>query len=146
MKPLGEGVPSLIPQLARELRAALEAELASLGITTQQGAVLMRAALGERAPAQLASLVGTDTAGMTRLLDRLEAKGLVTRGRHPEDRRAVVIEVTEEGRALLPRVFPIYGGVANRLLDGFTDEEQAQATDLLKRMLTNLTGPGYVKA
>jgi DNA-binding MarR family transcriptional regulator len=140
MKPLGEGVPSLIPQIAKELRTALEAELSPLGITAQQGAVLMRAALGERSPRQLAYLVGTDTAGMTRLIDRLVAKGLLVRSAHPEDRRAVVVEPTEQGRALLPSVFPVFGRVGGQLLAGFSEEEQAQATALLARMLANLSG------
>ncbi len=132
-------MPSLIPQIAKELRTALESELAPLGLTTQQGAVLMRAALGERSPRQLAQLVGTDTAGMTRLIDRLVAKGLLARSAHPQDRRAVVVEPTEEGRALLPSVFPVFGRVGGRLLDGFSEEETAQATALLRRMLDNLS-------
>ncbi|WP_084961521.1 MarR family winged helix-turn-helix transcriptional regulator [Thermoactinospora rubra] len=136
---LGEGVPSLIPKLARELRALLDAELAPLGLTTQQGAVLMRAALGENKPNQLAALVGTDTAGMTRLVDRLEAKGLVARVPNPADRRSVVIEPTEAGKALLPRVMPAFGKVGGRLLAGFSEEDRATATELLTRMLRNLT-------
>lgn len=138
MKPFGEGVPSLIPQIARELRTALEAELAALGLTTQQGAVLMRVALGENIQNQLAQLVGTDTAGMSRLVDRLEAKGLVTRERHPDDRRSTVVAVTEAGRELLPQVMPTFGRVGTRLLDGFSEEEKAQATALLIRMRDNL--------
>lgn len=138
MKPFGEGVPSLIPQIARELRTALEAELAALGLTTQQGAVLMRVALGENIQNQLAQLVGTDTAGMSRLVDRLEAKGLVTRERHPDDRRSTVVAVTEAGKELLPQVMPTFGRVGTRLLDGFSEEEKAQATALLIRMRDNL--------
>ena len=38
---------------------------------------------------------------ITRLLDRLEARGLVERSRHAEDRRVVVAAITETGRALL---------------------------------------------
>ncbi|NUR91969.1 MAG: MarR family transcriptional regulator [Nonomuraea sp.] len=138
MKSWGEGVHSLIPQLARQLRSALDGELSALGITTQQGAVLMRVALGENAPAQLAALVGTDTAGMTRLVDRLEAKGLLSRARHERDRRAVVLELTAEGRALLPSIFPVYGRVGARLVDGLSAEEQAQAAALLAKMSENL--------
>jgi DNA-binding MarR family transcriptional regulator len=39
---------------------------------------------------------------MTKLLDRLESKGLLQRRPHPDDRRAVMIELTDEGRALVP--------------------------------------------
>ncbi|MFI6319690.1 MarR family winged helix-turn-helix transcriptional regulator [Nonomuraea sp. NPDC050556] len=138
----GEAAPSLIPQLARLLRTALEAELDELGLTTQQGAVLMRVALGENTQIQLAQLVGTDTAGMSRLVDRLVAKGLVTREANPDDRRSSVVVPTEAGKALLPWVMPLYGKVGARLLDGFTEEEKDQATALLLRMRENLRAPG----
>jgi DNA-binding MarR family transcriptional regulator len=75
---------------------------------------------------------------MTRLLDRLEAKGLARRRANPDDRRALVIEVTEEGRALVPRVVPVFGRAARNLLTGFSAVEIGQATGLLQRMLANL--------
>ncbi|MEV4569930.1 MarR family transcriptional regulator [Nonomuraea sp. NPDC049419] len=132
----------MIPQLARELRARVETSLAPLGLTAQQGAVLMRVALGENAPHQLAALVGTDTAGMTRLLDRLAAKGLIRRRPHPSDRRAQIVEITDQGKDLLPRVFPVFGQAGERLMAGFSADEQKLATELLRRMLTNLHREG----
>src|SRR5713101_4698162 len=94
----------LIHQVSRELTTALERRLAPHDITTQQAALLINAARGETSPKRLTSLLGTDTAGMTRLLDRLEAKGLVKRHSNPGDRRAIIIEVTQKGRALGPAV------------------------------------------
>ncbi|MFF4617549.1 MarR family winged helix-turn-helix transcriptional regulator [Nonomuraea jabiensis] len=88
--------------------------------------------------------LGTDTAGMTRLLDRLEAKGLLRRERHPEDRRSIVIELTDEGRALVPSLPPIFGRISRQVFAGFSPEEVAQVTDMLRRILENLAeeGPG----
>ncbi|MEQ4724148.1 hypothetical protein [Nonomuraea sp. B19D2] len=54
----------------------------------------------------------------------LAAKGLVARARQPEDRRSVLIDPTEAGLALLPSIFPIFGGVGGRLLAGFSADEQ----------------------
>ncbi|GAA5081239.1 MarR family transcriptional regulator [Thermocatellispora tengchongensis] len=136
------GAGALVQQVARELRTAVEASLAPYGVTSQQAALLLNAARGQTSPNQLAPLLGTDTAGMTRLLDRMEAKGLVRRTRHPGDRRAVVIEVTEEGKALAPTLAPIFGRATMRLLDGFDEQEVAQLTGLLTRMLRNLRGDG----
>ncbi|MFF0311326.1 MarR family winged helix-turn-helix transcriptional regulator [Streptosporangium sp. NPDC004379] len=133
---LGGG--SLVNQVGRELRAAVEARLAPFGVTAQQAALLLHAARGEAGPGRLAAELGTDTAGMTRLLDRLEVKGLVRRRRSPEDRRAVVVEVTAEGRELVPALAPVFGRVARRLLDGFSAEEVEHLTGLLGRMLANL--------
>ena len=137
---LGGG--SLLSKVSRELTTTVERELAPLGITAQQAALLIHATPQARRANELAAEVGTDTAGMTRLLDRLETKGLLTRGGHPEDRRAVVVEVTPEGHALVPRIAPCFGRVTTRLLDGFTAEEIKRLTGFLERMLENLGAKG----
>ncbi|GAA1302656.1 MarR family transcriptional regulator [Planotetraspora silvatica] len=137
---LGGG--SLLNQVGRELRTAVESQLAPFDVTSQQAALLLHAARQEASPNQLAPQLGTDTAGMTRLLDRLEDKGLVRRRRHPGDRRSIVIEVTDEGRAIIPRVAPVFGRVTGRLLAGFSEAEVRELTGMLQRMLENLTGTG----
>jgi DNA-binding MarR family transcriptional regulator len=136
---LGGG--SLLHLVARELRTAIEAQLAPYDITAQQAALILTSAREPASPNRLAARLGTDTAGMTRLLDRLEAKGLLRRGRHPDDRRSVVIELTAEGRALVPRLPPIFGRVTTRLMAGFSDTEMRQLTSMLERMLDNLRSP-----
>ncbi len=104
---LGGG--SLLNQVGRELTTAVERLLAPLGLTAQQAAVVLHASGKPVPPGRLAELVGTDTAGMTRLLDRLADKDLIRRTRHPDDRRSLLVELTDAGRALVPRLPPIFG-------------------------------------
>lgn len=137
---LGGG--SLVSQVGRDLRAATEARLTPFDVTAQQAAVLLHAARHESSPNQLAAQLGTDTAGMTRLLDRLEAKGLILRRPRLGDRRSVVVELTGEGRELVPRLVPVFGHIAHGLLEGFSEEEVEQLVALLQRMLGNLGGLG----
>lgn len=142
----GEGVPiglvlgggSLLHQVGRELGTALERQFAAFDITAQQAALLLQAGRQQGSPSKLMTLLGTDTAGMTRLLDRLEGKGLLQRRKHPDDRRSIIIELTEQGRALLPRLPPIFGRVTGQLLAGFSTDEVGQLTTMLQRMLDNL--------
>jgi DNA-binding MarR family transcriptional regulator len=75
---------------------------------------------------------------MTKLLDRLEGKGLIERRPNPDDRRSVVIEPTEQGLALVPALAPVFGAVARQLFDGFSDAEVANLTSSLRRMGENL--------
>ena len=107
-------------------------------MTPQQAALLLRAAPQETTPSQLKEVLGTDTAGMTRLLDRLEAKGLLARRPHPDDRRAIVIVVTDQARALVPRLGPVFADVTGQLLTGCSEADISQLTALLHRMLANL--------
>jgi DNA-binding MarR family transcriptional regulator len=129
---------SLLHQLARDVTTTLDRRLAPLGVTTQQAALLHNAASGGASPRQLMAAVGTDTAGMTKLLDRLEGKGLIERRPNPDDRRSVVIEPTEQGLALVPALAPVFGAVARQLFDGFADAEVASLTSSLRRMGENL--------
>ncbi|MFC4115982.1 MarR family winged helix-turn-helix transcriptional regulator [Nonomuraea zeae] len=135
---LGGG--SLLVQVGRELNTETERRLAPLGLTAQQAALLLHAARGGSTPSTLKSRLGTDTAGMTRLLDRLQAKGLLRRARHSEDRRSVVIELTDEGRALVPHLPPIFGSISHQVFEGFSPEEVGQVTEMLRRIMKNLAG------
>lgn len=137
---LGGG--SLLVQVGRELNTETERRLAPLGLTAQQAALLLHAARGDSTPSLLKSRLGTDTAGMTRLLDRLQAKGLLRRARHPSDRRSVVVELTDEGHALVPSLPPIFGKISHQVFEGFSPEEIEQVTEMLGRILRNLSEEG----
>lgn len=128
----------LFSQIGRAHTIALDRRFAALGVTAQQAGLLLHAGGGVQSPSELAALLGTDTAGMTRLLDRLETKGLVRRERHRRDRRAVVVELTETGRALIPRLPPVFGQVSAQLFDGFSLTDLRWLVDACERMLANL--------
>ncbi len=87
--------------------------------------------------AELARECELDTGAMTRLLDRLEAKGLCRRVRSVSDRRVVNIELTDEGRAAAKQVPHLLCRVQNEHLAGFTDEEWEQLKGYLRRILDN---------
>lgn len=125
--------------LAREVRTAVDHELVPCGITSQQAALMLFARLhaGHR-PGHLAEPLGTDTAGMTRLVDRLEAKGLVLRQSSETDRRAVRIVLTEAGEALTPQLVKAFERVSTLLLEGFAQPELDQLQSFMQRLLDNL--------
>ena len=87
--------------------------------------------------AELARECELDTGAMTRLLDRLEAKGLCRRVRSVADRRVVHIELTDEGRAAAREVPEILSHVQNEHLAGFSNEEWEQLKGYLRRILDN---------
>ncbi|MEV5721327.1 MarR family transcriptional regulator [Amycolatopsis mediterranei] len=129
---------ALLSQVGREHSTALDRRFAGFGLTTQQAALLLHASREPVSPSKLTEVLGTDTAGMTRLLDRLEVKDLIRRQRTATDRRAVLIEVTDEGRALLPRLPVVFGLVNRQLFADFDDNELEQLLTLCQRMRTNL--------
>jgi DNA-binding MarR family transcriptional regulator len=81
--------------------------------------------------------VSYDPGAMTRMIDRLERKGLVRRIRCPFDRRRINLELTPEGKAVYPRLIESAVVVLNRYLRGFSRDEITQFETFLKRMLAN---------
>jgi DNA-binding MarR family transcriptional regulator len=134
-------IATLVFQTAREMRTALERKLASHGITSQQATLarLLRAWARKKKPSpfQIAARLGTDGAGMTRLIDRLEAKGVVVRHIGSGDRRLISIELTPAGLAIAKKASPTFQSVNRQLLEGFSEQEVKQLTDMLRRLGDN---------
>ena len=87
--------------------------------------------------AEIARAMQTDAGAMTRLLDRLEKKGLCKRVRSTEDRRVVMLELTPEGEASIAEVPAVLADVMNDHLSGFSKSEWVALKVYLKRMLEN---------
>ena len=133
-----ESIGFLMRRIVHEVSGQIERQFDSCGLTNAQWLPLYKLHLGSASTvAELARECQLDTGGMTRLLDRLEAKGLVRRERSSEDRRVVNLELTDEGREAARAVPTVLCRVQNAALTGFTPDEWQQLRDLLTRMLRN---------
>ncbi|MEO8334563.1 MAG: MarR family transcriptional regulator [bacterium] len=72
--------------------------------------------------------------GITYLIDKLEAKGLVERQECPEDRRARYAALTPAGATLIRKIFPAHVKVMSKVLSGLDQKEQRAATKLLRKL------------
>jgi len=72
--------------------------------------------------------------GITYLVDRLVAKGLVKREQSEEDRRARYAVLTPAGQALIKRIFPSHAARIEQVLSGLTATEQREAIALLRKL------------
>src|ERR1700674_446515 len=86
---------------------------------------------------ELCKGISYDPGAMTRMLDRLERRGLVRRVAHPNDRRTSNLELTAEGKAVYPKLRASAVEVLHRFLRGFTQKEARQLESFLQRMLEN---------
>jgi len=85
------------------------------------------------------------SAGITSRLDRLERRGYVKRRRDPDDRRGVLVELTDAGREVLDRAVSANTGREKELIANLTKQEQKVLAGLLKKLLAGLepsTGDG----
>jgi DNA-binding MarR family transcriptional regulator len=136
-----ESIGYLIRQALASLSRAAEAEMKLCGLTSVQWAPLMIISRGGTpTAASLARDLNTDTGAMTRMLDRLEAKGLLTRRRSETDRRVVELALTELGRKTTTHIPHHLARVYNAHLSGFTAEEFDLFKNFLRRIASNGTG------
>lgn len=136
---LGESVGYLLSRVKSTMsNLVTQRSMAELGITSQQGSILFMVASGKcLLAAELAREYGIDASAVTRLIDRLEKRGLLTRVRSNEDRRVVRLALTPEGHAIAARMPAIFKGVLDSLLGGFTAEEVGFLKSMLRRVLVN---------
>jgi len=75
---------------------------------------------------------------MTNRIDRLAEKGLVRRIPDPEDRRGILVELTDQGRELIDSALISHVENEARLLQPLSREEQSTLTVLLRKWLSTL--------
>lgn len=133
-----ESVGYLMRRILNTVSQEVERELGPSGLTNAQWVPLLKLYMGDASTvAELARECMLDTGGMTRLLDRLEAKGLIRRVRSSEDRRVVNLELTDQGRAAAKKIPATLCNVQNAHMRGFTLEEWQTLKGMLRRILAN---------
>lgn len=90
-----------------------------------------------RTAGELARLNGTDPGATTRMLDRLETKGLIRRVRSEEDRRVVQLELTATGKAIAKEIPFALADTLNEVLCDFSAAEVKTLQAMLRRIVAN---------
>src|SRR6476646_2270363 len=92
-------------------------------------------------PTRLAKGLMLSSAGITSRIDRLERRGLVRRLDDPDDRRGVIIELTDEGREIVDEAVAALAISDRQLLDRLDPQEVDQLEGLLRKVLALLELP-----
>jgi DNA-binding MarR family transcriptional regulator len=89
-------------------------------------------------PTRLFKGLMLSSAGITSRLDRLEERGLVRRTRDPNDRRGVLVELTDDGRTVLDQAVAANTAAERELVNALDARDRESLAELLKRMLAAL--------
>jgi DNA-binding MarR family transcriptional regulator len=131
-----DSVGYLLSRARAKLAKSLDTALLAHDITHAQAGILLMLASGRYdTAADLVREIYTDAASMTRMLDRLQKRGLLERTPHADDRRQVRLQLTDQGRSLATRLPPILTEVLNVQFSGFSPEEIGFLKSLLRKML-----------
>jgi DNA-binding MarR family transcriptional regulator len=135
---IAESVGFLLRQLRNVMDRAQDAEMTEYDLTGAQWGPLLAIGMGlGDTAAALSRFAHVDTGAMTRMLARLEAKGLLRRRRCERDARVFRLELTTEGKRLCAEIPYALSRVLNHLLRGFTEAELGTLKALIRRMLAN---------
>lgn len=86
----------------------------------------------------LQKAIHIDSAAITRHLKQLEADGMVSRRRNPDDQRVTFVRLTDEGRSHIVNYNAERTAFVQQMLNGFNEAEMVTLTSMLDRMLNNL--------
>lgn len=132
----GESVGYMMRRIVALISQGVERELEPKGLTNAQWVPLLKLYMGQASTvAELARGCDLDAGSMTRLLDRLEAKQLVSRTRSVDDRRVVNLELTAAGQAAAKEIPEVLCSLQNAHLAGFSAEEWQTLKGFLRRIL-----------
>jgi DNA-binding MarR family transcriptional regulator len=126
----------MVTAMERELAA--HPHIGQLGLTAPQCVIVL--ALGKGPVSSIERLCGSisyDSGAMTRMLDRLESKGVLRRARSRSDRRSVKVQLTALGEQVLTEVREISGIVSSSCLRNFSYSEVFRFEQMLLRMLAS---------
>ena len=131
---LGHGMAQLLAAMRREI----EHRMAPFDLTGAQWKPLILLLQGRAGTAlELAREAGIDAGAVTRLLDRVEAKGLIERSRSETDRRVVNLRLTPAGERAARQIPQVLASVHDDFQRGFTKAEREQFRAFIDRALVN---------
>lgn len=127
-------LPQAHQQLVRETGIDLDRALSVLLSRLADWAPIRPSALAER--------MGLDLSTISRQVARLEEDGHLTRQRDPDDGRAFLIDITEQGRGAVALIRAYHRRRLAELLADWSHEDTAQLAELLSRLADAMTTPG----
>ncbi|PKL87297.1 MAG: MarR family transcriptional regulator [Ignavibacteriae bacterium HGW-Ignavibacteriae-2] len=109
-----------------------------LGLTQPQFSVIET--LGNLGPMKIGRLNSNmlyNGGNMTIVLDQLENSKLIRRINSPTDRRAIIIELTEDGQKLFNGMYPNHASHIGKMMGRLSENEQSELNNLLKKLLNH---------
>lgn len=134
-----EDLGRLVSYLRSSLIAQIDTSLTPMELTSAQYIVVVLLARGTVSTlAELCEHMQYDRGAMSRLISRLECKGLVSKKQLEHDRRSSIVYLTEKGQQLYPQILPLVNAIYETTLTGFNEQERQQFATLLFKAIHNL--------
>ena len=134
-----EGVVERIHKLERYVDATMRETLDAFELSYGEYKLMMHLRYGGPPylgkPGKLAKHLGLSTGAMTNRLDNMERRRLIRRLDDPDDRRGVIIELTDEGKVLWDEAVSAQAEKESIVATALDEGERAQLNELLRRLM-----------
>jgi len=134
-----EAMVNRIQSLSKRLRTSMDETLAEHGLSGAEFQVLCglkwQGPPHRNTPGRLAKSSDLSSGAMTNRLDGLERRGLIRRLPDPDDRRGVLVELTDEGDAAWETALGAQGAKEALIASALDDDEKDQLNSLLRRLM-----------
>ncbi|CAG2126793.1 Multiple antibiotic resistance protein MarR [Cupriavidus yeoncheonensis] len=138
---MADSVGYLISRAKNTLAHSIEQEVSNLDITHAQASCLIMISSGRASTVtDLGRELSTDMGSITRLLSRMEKRGLIQRTRRDDDRRVLDLSLTPAGHALAAQLPEAFCKVMAGHFRGFSAEEIETLRGMLRRVICNNSG------
>jgi MarR family transcriptional regulator, lower aerobic nicotinate degradation pathway regulator len=132
----------LLAQLGRAVTRQYRCALSPIGLRPRETQALLRLrAHGTMSQQALGAALDIDASNLVALLNDLEADGLISRRRDPEDRRRHVVEVSKRGVKVIDEVERAAADVEDRFFAALDDDERVALEALLARVARSADVP-----
>jgi len=134
-----EGIVTRIWKLERHVDATMRETLDAFELSHGEYKLMMYLRYGgppyRGKPGKLAKHLGLSTGAMTNRLDNMERRGLVRRLDDPDDRRGVIVELTDDGKGLWDRAVTSQAEKESIVATALDEAERHELNELLRRLM-----------
>ena len=130
----------LLKEVSRRYVNRFEVRAAEIPLNLAQAKALVRLEKNEGvSQARLAELAEVDAMTMVRILDRMEAEGLLERRPDPADRRARCLYLTAKARPILNEIWRLSDEIRAEIFAGVGKDERERFMGVLERLYANIS-------
>ena len=141
---LGQYIPYLLYRVSRRLNGQLREDMRREAVTLHRWRIVaVLSAHDGCSLSELAQYTVKEQSVISRVADQMVKDGFVRREADANDRRVVRLWLTERGRKLFGRLFPVAQGHHRRATQGLSTDEQKTLVRLLHKMLDGIGEEAY---
>lgn len=125
----------VLMKATRSIQERIKLDMTNYGLNLTEFAVLeVLYHKGQQTVQQICNSILIASGSMTYVIDKLEKKEMLQRKACPEDRRVIHVQLTDQGKEFMDKIFPDHQRVIEDIFEDITHKEKQAMIDILKKI------------